>query len=314
MQTEPDAGACIERIGVEGKRHAEAAVLGAELSIVAVGVCRMGACDRRLRRGETVLVSDDDVPLAGGLGSELEGDARQLGTAVDALEELHVRPHDLVGDAVAALFGVKGAHGLARASVVADVTHVQRLVQTVAFGGLDLLDGVGAQRHRETSVAQLVEIGAADLVGQLRLLAGCVDMHEAPLGVFEREGTRIIGAYHPAGSRCALGYGIGGGALHIVVVDAIVRIAQGSTALGCRIAGLGVLLLEEDVDGVQPGRIEDGIAAHARHLARRDGNRVNGRVGAVALEGSLRLLHPVGAERHLIETSVAVAVLVKCRG
>ena len=100
----------------------------------------MGVLVPRGGGGEVaVLIRHDHMALARGLGGELESDASEsVLTVLAFLGELKVAAHDLVLD------GAVMVDGVHQHTVIDDAELMDRIVQQVAFGSLDLLHGVSA--------------------------------------------------------------------------------------------------------------------------------------------------------------------------
>ena len=267
----------------------------------------------RFRGSEPVLVRDEDVPFAGRLRGELEGDAGQLRGAVGALHEAQIGAGDAVGDEIAVLLCIEGLDNLAIGVGIGDVAHVHGLVEKVATRCLHFLDGIGADGKRDAAVGELVERITCHLVGKLFGCSVGQSVCEAALRLVEQEGALVVGAHDPACLRLEGLKGVQGSVLGRIIIDAEVGVAEGGGTLRMALTALSILLLDKKGEGIQLCLVADGSGIHAGDGTISDGHGIGSAIQSIALQRALGLAHPIGADGHLVDASVAVGIAVQAR-
>ena len=285
------------------------------------GVLAVVAGDGRAGVDDAVLVGHDDVPLAGGLGRDLERDAGHLllRAVVDLLELDVVAGHEvregrgnlvavLVGDVRAAvgalLVSERGVGEVDRHVLLADLDEgMPRGVDDVALGCRRLLELVGAVRQREELVvAVLVGRGRAHDLAHGVGLAEPHDRMQRAVGDLDR-GALERGR--------ALGLGLAGLAVELVAVDGrdlVLAVVGRGVRVVVRVVADDVLLEEA---AVVLGRLGHDVVAVG--VARGD-LEVPLPVGVDAIaRGRVDLGRLVGAVGQLEQLRVAVLVGLDAR-
>ena len=271
---EPDTGGGIQLGAVDN-------TICLERPVVAVGV--VGVLAPRGGGGEVaVLIRHDHMALARGLGGELESDASEsVLTVLALLGELKVAAHDLVLD------GAVMVDGVHQHAVIDDAELVDRIIQQVAFGSLDLLHGVsavgehvrvghgltvlddegaddlilgvGLAVHDDGVVVEglQLELGSVEGEAVLRVVAGfgvgLDEPHAAALHiVLGREGVDLaVLAYLHA----HLGGSVEVGAVGLRLTDDVIAVGEGVGTGGGEALGIG----RDDLHGLALGV---GLAVH----------------------------------------------------
>ena len=271
---EPDTGGGIQLGAVDN-------TIRLERPVVAVGV--VGVLVPRGGGGEVaVLIRHDHMALARGLGGELESDTSEsVLTVLALLGELKVAAHDLVLD------GAVMVDGVHQHTVIDDAELVDRIIQQVAFGSLDLLHGVSAVGEHVRvghSLTVLDDEGVDDLilgvglavhddgvvVEGLQLELGSVE-GEAVLRVVAGFGVGLdeshAAALHPvlggegvdlavlAHLHAHLGGSVEVGAVGLRLTDDVIAVGEGVGTGGGEALGIG----RDDLHGLALGV---GLAVH----------------------------------------------------
>ena len=271
---EPDTGGGIQLGAVDN-------TIRLERPVVAVGV--VGVLVPRGGGGEVaVLIRHDHMALARGLGGELESDTSEsVLTVLALLGELKVAAHDLVLD------GAVMVDGVHQHTVIDDAELMDRIVQQVAFGSLDLLHGVSAVGEHvrvghgltvldDEGVDDLIlgvglavhddgivvegfqlELGSVEGKAVLRVAAGLGvgldESHAAALHiVLGREGVDLAVLAH---LHAHLGGGVEVGAVGLSLADDVIAVGEGVGTGGGEALGIG----RDDLHGFALGV---GIAVH----------------------------------------------------
>ena len=271
---EPDTGGGIQLGAVDN-------TIRLERPVVAVGV--VGVLVPRGGGGEVaVLIRHDHMALARGLGGELESDTSEsVLTVLALLGELKVAAHDLVLD------GAVMVDGVHQHTVIDDAELMDRIVQQVAFGSLDLLHGVSAVGEHvrvghgltvldDEGVDDLIlgvglavhddgivvegfqlELGSVEGKAVLRVAAGLGvgldESHAAALHiVLGREGVDLAVLAH---LHAHLGGGVEVGAVGLSLADDVIAVGEGVGTGGGEALGIG----RDDLHGFALGV---GLAVH----------------------------------------------------
>lgn len=271
---EPDTGGGIQLGAVDN-------TIRLERPVVAVGV--VGVLVPRGDGGEVaVLIRHDHMALARGLGGELESDTSEsVLTVLALLGELKVAAHDLVLD------GAVMVDGVHQHAVIDDAELVDRIIQQVAFGSLDLLHGVSAVGEHvrvghgltvldDEDVDDLIlgvglavhddgivvegfqlELGSVEGKAVLRVAAGLGvgldESHAAALHiVLGREGVDLAVLAH---LHAHLGGGVEVGAVGLSLADDVIAVGEGVGTGGGEALGIG----RDDLHGLALGV---GLAVH----------------------------------------------------
>ena len=271
---EPDTGGGIQLGAVDN-------TIRLERPVVAVGV--VGVLVPRGGGGEVaVLIRHDHMALARGLGGELESDTSEsVLTVLALLGELKVAAHDLVLD------GAVMVDGVHQHTVIDDAELMDRIIQQVAFGSLDLLHGVSAVGEHvrvghsltvldDEGVDDLIlgvglavhddgivvegfqlELGSVEGKTVLRVAAGLGvgldESHAAALHiVLGREGVDLAVLAH---LHAHFGGGVEVGAVGLRLADDVIAVGEGVGTGGGEALGIG----RDDLHGLALGV---GIAVH----------------------------------------------------
>ena len=320
---EPDTGGGIQLGAVDN-------AIRLERPVVAVGV--VGVLVPRGGGGEVaVLIRHDHMALARGLGGELESDASEsVLTVLAFLGELKVAAHDLVLD------GAVMVDGVHQHAVIDDAELMDRIVQQVAFGSLDLLHGVSAVGEHvrvrrgltvldDEGVDDLIlgvglavhddgivvegfqlELGSVEGKAVLRVAAGLGvgldESHAAALHiVLGREGVDLAVLAH---LHAHLGGGVEVGAVGLRLADDVIAVGEGVGTGGGEALGIG----RDDLHGLALGV---GLAVHLHGVLvvvdDGEGDALKGcstlrgltGLGVELLHGHAAALHGFGNLRHV---------------